>query len=99
MPNTASTTMTIRMDRQVKDDAQKIFHKLGMDMTTAINIFLRKAISFRGMPFEVCLEEPNEETLAAMAEANEIAKHPECYKSYANAEEFHRAMVAENDEC
>ncbi len=86
------------MDKQVKNEAQAIFKKLGMDMTTAINVFLRKAISFKGMPFDVCIEEPNKETLEAMAEANEIAKHPERYKSYANAEEFFNAMVAENDE-
>ncbi len=99
MANAMSTTMTIRMDSQVKNDAQKIFHKLGMDMTTAINIFLRKAIARKGLPFDVCLEEPNEETLEAMAEAMEIAKHPEKYKSYESFSDLvHELKVAENEE-
>ena len=96
MANAMSTTMTVRMDKQVKQEAQQIFSKLGLDMTTAINIFLRKAIAFKGLPFDVCLEEPNDVTLAAMAEADEMSKHPERYKSYASFDELMKdVMVAE----
>lgn len=62
----ADTSMTIRMNREVKQKAQMIFADLGMDMTTAINVFLRQAISYKGFPFEVVLHTPNEVTLAAM---------------------------------
>ena len=69
----ADTNMTIRMNREVKQQAQQIFANLGMDMTTAINVFLRQAISYRGFPFEVTLNTPNAVTLTAMdvAENNE----------------------------
>lgn len=60
------TSMTIRMNKEVKKEAQKIFNSLGMDMTTAVNVFLRQAIYHRGFPFDVRLEEPNEITYAAM---------------------------------
>ncbi|MFA6774513.1 MAG: type II toxin-antitoxin system RelB/DinJ family antitoxin, partial [Sphaerochaeta sp.] len=66
MAGKADTSMTIRMNRDVKQQAQQIFSDLGMDMSTAINIFLRQAISFKGLPFEVALHTPNEVTLAAM---------------------------------
>ncbi len=62
----ADTSMTIRMNREVKQQAQQIFTDLGMDMTTAINVFLRQAISHKGFPFEVTLQNPNAVTLAAM---------------------------------
>lgn len=63
------TSMTIRMNKEVKKEAQKIFNSLGMDMTTAVNVFLRQAIYHRGFPFDVRLEEPNETTYAAMEKA------------------------------
>ena len=66
MAGKADTSMTIRMNRDVKQQAQQIFSDLGMDMSTAINIFLRQAISFKGLPFEVALHTPNVVTLAAM---------------------------------
>ena len=63
------TSMTIRMNKDVKQQAQQIFSELGMDMTTAINVFLRQAINHRGLPFDVTLNTPNSVTLAAMEAA------------------------------
>ena len=59
------------MNREVKQQAQQIFTDLGMDMTTAINVFLRQAISHKGFPFEVTLKTPNTVTLAAMDAAED----------------------------
>ena len=53
----SKTSMSIRLDSEVKDQAQQVFNSLGMDMTTAINIFLRQAIQYRGLPFDVRLDE------------------------------------------
>ena len=70
------TTMTIRMNKNVKQEAQKLFSALGMDMTTAINVFLRQAIRAQGLPFAVRLELPNEETLAAFEEGERMLCDP-----------------------
>ncbi len=51
-----TTSMSIRMDRAVKEQAQQLFKSLGLDMTTAINIFLRQALIRKGLPFEVTAE-------------------------------------------
>jgi DNA-damage-inducible protein J len=67
----ADTSMTIRMNREVKQKAQKIFADLGIDMTTAINVFLRQAIQYKGFPFDVVLNIPNEVTLDAMEAAEQ----------------------------
>lgn len=79
------TSMTIRMNKEIKEEAQKLFSSLGMDMTTAINVFLRQAIYFRGFPFEICLDIPNEETLEAINEVRELKKDPnkKTYGSFA----------------
>ncbi|MDE7292246.1 MAG: type II toxin-antitoxin system RelB/DinJ family antitoxin [Treponemataceae bacterium] len=66
MTNQATTSMTIRMNKDVKLQAQSIFSAIGMDMTTAVNVFLRKAIQCNGFPFSVTIETPNATTMAAM---------------------------------
>ena len=53
----SKTSMSIRLDSEVKEQAQQVFNSLGMDMTTAINILLRQAIQYQGLPFDVRLDE------------------------------------------
>ena len=53
----SKTSMSIRLDSEVKEQAQQVFNSLGMDMTTAINIFLRQAIQYQGLLFDVRLDE------------------------------------------
>ncbi len=66
MNNKAS--ITIRTDIQAKKDAQRILSSLGLDMSTAINIFLRQVIQEEGLPFKVVLKQPNITTLKAINE-------------------------------
>ena len=49
----SATNINIRIDSKVKTEAQKVFTSLGLDMTTAINIFLRQSIFQNGIPFPV----------------------------------------------
>lgn len=65
----ANTSMSIRIDADVKNEAQELFSDLGLDMSTAINLFIRQAIREQRIPFEVKREIPNAETRAAMADA------------------------------
>ncbi len=53
-----------------------MFSELGMTLTTAINVFIRKAVAVGGFPFEVKLEEPNKETTLALLEADRVSKDP-----------------------
>ena len=64
----SATTMNIRVDREVKDNAKMIFAELGMDLTTAVNIFLRQSIREHGIPFKLKLDIPNEETKKVLRE-------------------------------
>lgn len=65
----SATTMNIRVDKEVKDNAKMIFAELGMDLTTAVNIFLRQSIREHGIPFKLKLDIPNEETKRAIRES------------------------------
>ncbi len=63
--------MTLRVEPTLKEQASELFKALGMDLSTATGIFYRQALRCHGLPFEVKIDEPNEETYAAM-EAAEI---------------------------
>ena len=63
-----TTNLNIRIDKDIKEQAEGIFNELGMNMTTAVNIFLRTAMREPGIPFELKLDVPNETTVAAIEE-------------------------------
>ena len=48
-------SFSIRMDKSLKEQSERVFHALGMTLTTAIQVFLKKAIAEGGLPFEVRL--------------------------------------------
>lgn len=61
--------MTLRIEPDLKAQAAALFKSLGMDLSTATGIFYRQALRYKGLPFEVRLDEPNETTYAAMESA------------------------------
>lgn len=65
-----STNINIRVDEEVKRKAEVIFNELGLNMSTAINIFLRYSVRYGGIPFDLRIEKPNVETLAAIEDVN-----------------------------
>ncbi len=72
-----SSIVTIRMNSEIKKQAQAIFNDLGMDMTTAMNIFVRQVIREQAIPFRVQKNrEPNRETLMALLEAERLVSDP-----------------------
>ena len=66
----AQTNINIRMDDILKQDFDKLCGELGLNMTTAFNIFARTVVRQRGIPFPVALDTPNAETLAAIEDVN-----------------------------
>lgn len=72
----ATTNLNIRTEKAIKDQAEEIFNELGLNMTTAINIFLRTTIREHGLPFDLKLETPNTTTLAAIEEGKKLLSDP-----------------------
>ncbi len=82
-----TTNISIRMDSDLKAQADALFGELGMNLTTAFNIFVRQSLREGGIPFEVKLEGANKETIAALLEAERIAKDPST-KGYTDMNEL-----------
>lgn len=65
----------VRIDETVKSQAVAVFNNLGMDTSTAINVFFRQVIAENGLPFQPTQAKFNNETLAAIKESDEMVKN------------------------
>ncbi len=65
----SKVSANISIDAEVKKQAQELFAQLGMDLSTAVNIFLRQSIRSQSIPFMITAEVPNEETRRAIENA------------------------------
>ena len=82
-----TTNISIRMDTALKKQAEELFNELGMNLTTAFIIFVRQSLREGGIPFEISINQPNRETIAAMLEAERIAKDSSV-KGYTDLDEL-----------
>ena len=76
-PVPAGVNFSIRMNSELKTQSEDLFHALGMSLTTAIQIFLKKAVSVGGLPFDVRVPNYNPETMEAMRATEEIGNNPD----------------------
>ena len=84
---TSAVNFSIRVNRQLKAESETLFRSLGMNMTTAIQCFLKQAVMAGGMPFDVRLPLSKRENYEAWMEAKEMAENPN-RKSYTVEEAF-----------
>jgi DNA-damage-inducible protein J len=69
----ATTTMVhVRVDEQIKAQATETLAAMGLSVSDAVRVFLMRVVADQQMPF--ALKVPNDETRAAMAEADEIVR-------------------------
>ncbi len=87
-----TTNISIRMDAELKKQAEKLFSELGLNMTTAFNIFLRQSVRQQRIPFDIALEAPNAETLAAMEEAERISRDSSV-KGYTDVDKMMKELL------
>ena len=88
-----TTNISIRMDSDLKAQADVLFSELGMNITTAFNIFVRQSLREGRIPFDISLNQPNRETLAALMEADRIAKDS-TVRGYSDLDELFRDLKA-----
>lgn len=86
-----TTNLNIRTDKDIKETAEKIYSRLGLNMTTAINMFLRASIRENGIPFDLKLNIPNDETIKALDEGTMIA-NDDNVKSYDSIDDLKKAL-------
>lgn len=70
----ATTNLNVRVDENLKKTADTLLNELGLNMSTAINIYLKQIVRENGIPFEIKLDKPNAETLQAMQDVREGKK-------------------------
>ena len=89
----ATTNLNVRVDTELKKSAEKVFGELGMSLTTALTVFLRQSVRSNGIPFDLRLEVPNEETLKAIDDAN---NNRNMSKSFGSVRALMEALNADN---
>ena len=86
-----TTNFSVRVDSNVKKQCELLYNELGMNLTTAINVFLRQSLRVGGLPFEVTLGTPSASLAAAMLEAERLSKDPNV-KGYDDVEDALREL-------
>nr|DAN05011.1 MAG TPA: addiction module antitoxin [Caudoviricetes sp.] len=90
MANTAN--INIRMDANLKKQFEAFCADMGMTMTTAINIFARKAVRENRIPFEISGDVPNAETQEAIREVKQMKADPTLGKTYTDVDEMMKEL-------
>ena len=89
----ATTTVSIRMDSELKRRFEQFCEDVGMSMTTAFTIYAKKVVNENRIPFDIGREIPNEETLAAIDEVRRMKADPSLGKSYTDVDQMMEELV------
>lgn len=84
----AQTTVSFRMDENLKRNMEQLCSELGLTMTTAFTIFAKKMTRENRIPFDVSVEQPNAETLAALAEVQRMKADPTIGETYTSVDDM-----------
>lgn len=87
----ANVSIQFNTDSALKSQATALFNQLGMDMSTALNMFLRQCVATDGLPPETEFYSLKPEVLEAMEEAKRISRD-NSVKSYSNLDEFFKEL-------
>lgn len=90
IPNT--TNLNVRVDSTLKQECDMLFKNLGLNMSTAINMFLTKCVKTSSIPFKIEEPKPSKALKKALKEVDYMMKHPEKYKTYNSVEELYEDL-------
>lgn len=97
MNNTSNTTnLNVRVDAALKKESDMLFKDLGLNMSTAINMFLTQCVKTSSIPFNISEPKPSRQLKRALKEAERIAKRPERYKSYDNIDDLFKDLDSDD---
>ena len=88
-----STNLCVRINTELKAQAETLFNELGMNLTTAITVFFRQAVRENRIPFEITRDRPNKETAKAMRYAAAKGADPKV-KGYEDPDALFRDLDA-----
>ena len=90
----ATVNMSIRMDTELKKQADAMLSDMGLNMTTAMNMFLRQVVRQGKIPFEIATDIPNAETVAAIKEMDDMLSGKIPAKRYSTTKELFEDLEA-----
>lgn len=89
----AVTSTNIKIDPELKREAQALFEGLGLNLSTAVNIFLRQAVREQAIPFRIGTPYPNDETLRAI---EDIQNENDLSRAFSSVDELMEDLNAED---
>ncbi len=89
--STNITNLNIRIDRKTKESAEIIFDEMGLNMTSAVTMFLRQTVRDKRLPFTADLNTYSIETMKAFEEGHRIARDPSV-PGYSNIDDLKKAL-------
>ena len=90
----AQTNINIRMDEVLKQDFDHMCNNLGLTMTAAFNVFAKAVVRQHKIPFEISMDIPNAETIAALEEVEQMKKNPSLGKAYTDVDQMMKELLA-----
>ena len=92
----SQTTFSVRMDSEVKRQLDEFCAMVGMNTTTAFNLFARAVLREGRLPFDVTTlkSQPNAETLEALAQVQRMKETPSAYKGYQDVDAMMKELLA-----
>lgn len=87
----STTYFNVRVDSDIKKRCEALYAKQGINLSEAIEAFMRQSLSVGGFPFDFPTESPNVETLEALKEAESMVHNPSVHL-YSDIEEALRAL-------
>ena len=77
-----SAKINVNVDKGTKEAVEVLLDEMGLTMTAAINMYLKRILLEQGIPFDVNVRIPNAVTIAALDEFTEMQRNPGAYKKY-----------------
>ena len=92
-----SAVLNLRIEPEVKANAEELFGSFGLTVTDAVNVFLRQSLMRGGFPFEIVRHNPNAVTQAAIAEAGRLLHDPNA-KSFTSMEALRADLLSDDED-
>lgn len=93
----STVNVKIRMDSETKEAFEAFCDDVGLTMTDAFMLFVKKTLGENRIPFEISRPIPNAETLEALAETERMIRDRSYGKAYSSGKELLQEILAEDD--
>lgn len=88
-------TIQVRIDPEIKKEAELIINDMGFTLSSAIQLFLAQVVQKREIPFKITAHNPNWRTRTAIKDAERMMKHPDRYPTYSRHEDLVKEIEEE----